>query len=137
MGMYTGLRCFIEVKPEFHPLIEEVMQAWKEGRPRGEEPWERAAAKFPEYPWLNDWSVVGRASFIPFGALCYMPWDPQDPEWSPAKFENGFWKFQCSLKNYSGEIEYFVETVLQRITLRVCELYSLYEEDTKPRHINI
>lgn len=137
MGMYTGLRCHIEVKPEFWPVIEEVMKGFLDDDLNDSDPWDRAATKFPEYRWLRSWSNVDRANFIPFGALAYMPWDDKDPEWEPEKFENGFWKFQCSLKNYQGEIEYFVETILKRITLRVCELYSLYEENEAPEHIDL
>lgn len=102
--------------------------------PRDACDWLRVADAFPRHPFLMEWAGVWRADFIPFGALAYMPWDDDDPECS---FKDGFWVFQCSLKNYEGEIEYFVETVLSRIVDVRHVLYSLYEENEEPSELFI
>jgi hypothetical protein len=68
--------------------------------------------------------------------LAYMPDDFGDRVENPdggSRYdkETGFWEFACSLKNYEGEIEFFVENVLKKIsTLHYCE--SLYEEFPYP-----
>jgi hypothetical protein len=63
-----------------------------------------------------------------FGAVCYMPDDWTDG-YSRYDLKDRTWEFECSLKNYEGEIQYFLKNVLSEITeeLEVCE--CLYEED--------
>ncbi len=130
MGMYTGLRAKLSIKEEFWPVIDMVMNR-REGIF-----WEDVAKAFPQYPFIAEWADVGRCDFIPFGALAYMPWDDDDPEWQRS-FKAGLWVFQCSLKNYEGEIECFVNTVLSPIVHATYELYSLYEEHDEPMQLFI
>ena len=113
MGMYTGLRVRAKIKPKYHKMIENVMKN------RG---WEKSKNLI-----AKNWNKWDRACFIPFGAICYLDWDSDDPKWK-TKFEDGIWQFQCSLKNYGGEIPAFLDIVLSKITeeLYVCE--SQYEE---------
>ena len=128
--MYTGLRAKLVIKEEFWPAIDMLMDPTTAAR------WEEVAEAFPQYPFLTEWAGVDRCNFIPFGALCYMPWDDNDPAWERS-FENGLWVFQCSLKNYAGEIAYFVETVIPHIVDVRHELYSLYEENEEPEQLYI
>ena len=128
MGTYTGLRAKLLIKEEFWPVIEQLMDPASVGS------WQDVAKAFPQHTFLAEWTGVWRADFIPFGALTYMPWD--DPEWERS-FTDGLWVFQCSLKNYEGEIEYFVETVLSRIVKERHELYSLYEGNEEPEQLFI
>lgn len=135
MGMYTGLRVDVTLHERFVPLIEEVMRGFEDEELNDSEPWERAAAKFPEFKWVEEWSHVGRCNFIPFGALAYMPWEDLDPYWGERRLTaDRRWIFQCSLKNYSYEIQEFLDCVLSRITEKTHEVYYLYEEDDKPTH---
>lgn len=131
MGMYTGLRAKLSIKEEFWPVIEELMKF-----DAAESEWGRVAEMFPQYPFLAEWAGAGRCDFIPFGALCYMPWEDTDPEWQRS-FKDGLWVFQCSVKNYEDEIEFFVETVLPHIVEACYELYSLYEENEEPTDLYI
>lgn len=128
MGMYTGLRAKLTIKKEFWPVVKMLMT--------GSNRWDDVAEAFPQYPFLREWSEVPRCDFIPFGALSYMPWSPRAPEWKRS-FEDGLWVFQCSLKNYEGEIECFVGTVLPHIVDVLHELYSLYEENEEPEDLFI
>ena len=130
MGMYTGLRARLIIKEEFWPVINMLMDEEANAK------WDGVAVAFPQYPFLAEWADVGRSDFIPFGALEYMPWAAKDPDWQRS-FKDGSWVFQCSLKNYEGEIEFFVATVLSRITHARVELYSLYEENDEPEQLFI
>jgi hypothetical protein len=128
--MYTGLRAKLVIKEEFRPVIERLMDPASEGS------WYDVTKAFPQYPFLAEWVGVWRSDFIPFGALAYMPWDDEDPDWQRS-FKDGLWVFQCSLKNYDDEIEFFVAQVLSRIVDERHELYSLYEENEEPTQLFI
>ena len=110
MGMYTGLRFKGIVKEEFRNEFEGIAL---EGN------WEESNNDV-----FKQFGSVSRASFIPCGALAYMP-----DEWETEPFdeyydgtptdgfdrtydkETGRWTFQCSLKNYNNTIEEFFEIV--------------------------
>lgn len=135
MGMYTGLRASVEVHPRFRGLIASLHSPDESMR------WEKSIEtnqhNFPdEADSLKKWCEFDRCGFIPFGMLAYMPDDFGDRVENPdggSRYdkETGFWEFACSLKNYEGEIEFFVENVLKKIsTLHYCE--SLYEEFPYP-----
>lgn len=130
MGMYTDLRARLTIKEEFRPVIAELMDL-NEYRS-----WQDVAGMFPQYPFLAEWAKIWRCDFIPFGALSYMPWEADDPEWKRS-FKDGVWVFQCSLKNYEEEIQKFVATVLPHIVETCHELYSLYENDAQVEHLEI
>lgn len=92
MGMYTGIRFKGYVKPEFRADFASIAL-------NGE--WEKS-----HDPVLKEFGEIGRASFIPCGALAYMPdsWESGDEAtdgfertWDP---ETGYWTFQCS-REYS------------------------------------
>ena len=110
MGMYTGLRFKGIVKEEFRNEFENIALSGD---------WEES-----ENEVFKEFGNVSRASFIPCGALAYMP-----DEWETAPYneygngvstdgfdrtydkETGRWTFQCSLKNYNNTIEEFFNIV--------------------------
>lgn len=114
MGMYTGLRFKGVVKKQFRKTFDSIAMSGD---------WENSDdAKFKEF------GNYDRASFIPLGRLCYMPWDDNDKEFERSYDEKtGRWVFQCSLKNYSETIEVFLELVPYFMeSVEFCEV--LYEE---------
>lgn len=124
MGMYTGLRGKIELE-----LF--MVHAFNAGGTFGCL-WRQAAILAPNKEIalvLSEWAKVGRSSFIPFGALAYMP-DEWDESWKEPEVKEGFLHFSCSLKNYENEIETFIDFVLPLIA-KSWELESLYEEEEK------
>ena len=134
MGMYTGVRCKVIIKPEyreeFDHLHNELSYEWSESN----------------YEFLREYGDYSRATFIPKGSLSYMPdsWEyipkkedgsrdwmnAQDLDGFDRKFdkETGLWTFQCSLKNYEDTIEYFFENVLSKVAQEVIHLEYYYEE---------
>ena len=115
--MYTGLRFKGTVKKEFRNEFEDIAL-------NGD--WEES-----ENVVFREFGMLSCASFIPCGALAYMP-----DEWETEPFDiyycgtptdgfdrtydrnSGRWTFQCSLKNYDRIIEefmimvpYFIEEV--------------------------
>lgn len=127
MGIYTGLRGTIL----FLPVVAELMRAWKEDRTTKLGIWEFVFERLPEdtpgevRESLRRWKMVLRANFIPNGALAYMPsdWEEHHREWEGDRLH-----FTCSLKNYEGEIEEFIEEVLPHIAA-AWDLERRYEED--------
>jgi hypothetical protein len=117
MGMYTGLRIRVKLKPEFIPAIQTVMDG------EGDSIWSNLG-----YDFLDEWAKVGRSNFIPNGALAYMPWDKNDSFWQDSLTLDGEWQFQCSLKNYENEVENFIVNVLGRIIEESLHVEVLYEE---------
>ena len=128
MGMYTGLRCKVIVKPEFREMIQEI----HDGGDWGD--------FVEEFPFLTEYAKQDRAEFIPRGSLSYMP-----DEWEKGVFPNqtatddfernidmetGLWTFQCSLKNYKQEIEQFFKEVLPNLIESAEHIEYYYEEWT-------
>lgn len=113
MGMYTGLRGTITFKEEFRNRLSDNFE------------WEDVIGNDTEVKrtWLNH----GRNSFIPNGSVCYMP---EDWGKNRRKYDKGELSFACSLKNYGGEIESFLE-LLEEIAIS-WDLEELYEEDDTP-----
>ena len=122
--MYTGLRAKVVVKLEYHKAIT-LLYGVRTAPGGGLNCWKTVAEWFP---FFQSWGEVGRASFIPFGVMCYMP-----EEWGEtrSKFDRstGVWEFHCSLKNYEGEIEKFLSEILSEISESVEFCQTLYEED--------
>jgi len=134
MGMYTGLRCKVIIKPEFREEFEylnnEVQYEWTESN----------------IDFLREYGEYSRATFIPRGGLSYMPdcWEdvpkkengdrdwlnatPTDGFYRDFNKESGLWTFQCSLKNYESTIEYFLENVLSKVVETIIHLEYYYEE---------
>lgn len=133
MGMYTGLRCKVIIKPEYRDELEAMHKLNYE--------WTRSNIDF-----IREYGDYSRADFIPRGMLSYMPdsWEitPKkedgSEDWNNAKDADGFeisfdkitglWSFQCSLKNYDDTIEYFIDKVLSEIAESVKHLEYYYEE---------
>ncbi|MHB0943297.1 hypothetical protein ACYCSU_16740 [Paenibacillus sp. ALE1] len=123
MGMYTGMRCKVVIKPEYREELEflhnESQYEWSESN----------------YSFMQEFGKLYRATFIPCGVLSYMPdsWEDSN-ECATDGFERtfdkktGYWTFQCSLKNYDNEIEIFFENVLSKIAEQVIHLEYFYEE---------
>lgn len=132
MGMYTGLRCKVIIKPEFRPLIKKMMDERLD--------WEDIAG---DYSFIKEFSTGFRADFIPYGGLSYMPdeWETNPNDWKNSEATDGFerqfdgntgyWAFQCSLKNYENDIERFFELILENIAEKVIHLEYYYEEWTR------
>jgi hypothetical protein len=115
MGMYTGLRFKGIVKKEFRKDFKDIAMNGEWGNSKD--------IRFA------DFGKVSRASFIPCGALAYMPneWENTDGFERTYNEESGFWSFQCSLKNYNDTIEEFLALVPYFIeSVEHCEVF--YEE---------
>ena len=126
MGMYTGIRFKGYVKPEFRKEMSVIALSgyWNE-------------SNVPEFEKFGE---IGRSSFIPCGALAYMPdeWEaepynkygdgtPTDGFERTYNEETGYWTFQCSLKNYQSEIESFFDLIPFFIE-KIEHLEYFYEE---------
>jgi hypothetical protein len=123
MGMYTGVRAKVKVKPEAYHVVEQLVSGSY---------WEDIKTDSQEIRnMIEDWLIADRYNLIPFGVLSYMPWDDNDPEWAHS-FVDGIWTFQCSLKNYEDEIEYFFENILCYMITDIIHLEELYEEWDAP-----
>ena len=114
MGMYTTIKAEIVLKDELVPLI--------------------AALHNYEVTWKDilgpcAFVYMDRCSFIPNGGITYSNY----PEPLPYKtLEGNVWKFYCSLKNYSSEIETFWKDVVPLIAESVTRFESWYEESDSP-----
>lgn len=129
MGMYTGLRATVKVKAEYDSLIGYLhWLAPIEEQSR----WERASILSRHD--FSGWIAYSRCDFIPFGALCYMPDTFSDSGESYSTYKDRIWEFACSLKNYEGEIQFFVPNVLKVISEEIYRCESLYEEYPYPEH---
>lgn len=117
MGMYTGLRGKIKLKPEYAVKIKQEMGSeeyfcWENILPEG-----------------NKYHSYSRNSFIPFG-MQQLWWENE-----PVELKDGILSFTCSLKNYDDTIEVFLKECLPLIA-DSWNLEELYEEDTIPtKHI--
>ena len=122
MGMYTGLRFKGYVKAKYRRDFEDIALygEWSESKVK----------KFRNFGESHS-----RAGFIPCGALSYMPdsWETH-PYHLDSKATDGFdttynrntgyWTFQCSLKNYEGELEDFLELAPEFIeSVEWCEYF--------------
>jgi hypothetical protein len=58
---------------------------------------------------FRNFSNYSRCDFIPFGSLSYMPDSWDDLTHLTYDEQSGEWSFVCSLKNYDGEIDRFLE----------------------------
>ena len=116
MGMYTGLRGSITFKQSVAQVLQEVGFDWQ------------VIAYHTQSEAAKAFASKGRSGFIPRGALCYMPsdWDSIVDEW----IDEATYSFACSLKNYDGEIEAFLQ-MLPDIA-DYWELEELYEEAESP-----
>jgi hypothetical protein len=127
MGMYTGLRGQVVLKKE----VAELMKTWymSDIPSNIEEQYDYSVWKFVAVSLDNkhilEFSEDFRAGFIPNGAVCYMPTDWENQ----LDFVGDTLFFCCSLKNYTGTIDQFID-LLPHIALQ-WDLEELYEEDSE------
>ena len=125
MGMYTGLRFKVTLNDEGLSVVKSLNSApaWTGRR------WFHVLKEHNHLPWLRRWAFVGRADCVPFGIVLYMPDDWED---NACDLDGRVWNVCCSLKNYEGEIQQFLEDVLPYMVSEPCEAEVLYEEDEEP-----
>lgn len=127
VGDYTGLRCKIQLKPRFISVIRKVVEA---------ENWENTG-----YEVLDEFAKMGRSTCIPWGHLnsCMPSAWLEAPEavalggfggYTGDISDGGQWVFQCVLKNYDGEINYFVDGIIPLIS-SYAHYETYYEYDTE------
>ena len=128
--MYTGLRGTVVLLPE----VAELIRDWYDDDVITDEIakhfdfniWEYVGSNYTSQA-TQDFAKMPRSSFIPNGVLCYMPEDWAD---FSVLIRNCVLEFSCSLKNYNGEIDVFVEKVLPEIALS-WDLEERYEESSE------
>ncbi|ANH50633.1 hypothetical protein SALINJAH_182 [Bacillus phage SalinJah] len=116
MGMYTGLRAKIVVKEEYEELAEFISCGGD---------WDEIA---DIYPFVEDIANKSRGDQVPHWSVSYMP-----DEWGEYNVNNfnsdtREWEMIFSIKNYDGEIQCFMHTVLTVIAEKVIYMYEHYEE---------
>jgi len=120
MGMYTGLRGSVTFKQGISELVNEW---WNNDE--DEDMWVYVAQRVNYYtPKFKEFTRDRRPSHIPFGAVCYMPDD-----WSniaKSILDGNELYFTCSLKNYTGTIQKFIECLPE--IADAWDLESRYEE---------
>jgi hypothetical protein len=134
LGMYTGIRCKVIIKPEYRDELKKLDY----NGDKSYYDWSKSNIDF-----MQEYGKYSRARFIPCGALAYMPdcWEqapydkygdgvPTDGFDTNFNYETGLWTFQCSLKNYDDTIEYFFENVLSKIVKEIIHLETFYEENS-------
>lgn len=138
MGTYTGIRFKGYIKPRFRKDFEKIALEGK---------WDESSDQL-----FRLFGRFHRASFIPLGALCYMPkeWETELKPSQTISFEGylyekhhaatdgfersydpktGYWSFQCSLKNYQNEIEAWFK-ILPYFVEEIVHLEYYYEESS-------
>lgn len=125
MGMYTGLRGYIELMPNIVKRLKEATDEdfsyWEE-----EDEWEYVLEQYKEVPSVDHLlTATARLSYIPFGGINYMP-DQWEEANRPATLRNNVLRFTTSLKDYDNEIESFIAVLPLIATDWFLE--ELYEE---------
>lgn len=114
MGMYTGLRGRVKLKSqEISNVLLDCEFNWKD------------ISDVLKSNVIREYSEVSRCNMIPWGSICYIPWDKENT------VDNDIWTFSCSMKNYESTIEKFIMNVLPEIAI-AWDLESLYEEFDVP-----
>jgi hypothetical protein len=136
--MYTGIRVAGKLKPDWVDEIKSMLQvemaSWKSNGGSGLPDNQNNFWNISGHPVLKSFGDnVGRASFIPFGALSYMPvdWESEaDKAFYNREIDSvGVWRFQCALKNYAREIDQWMSEVVP-VIFETCEIEYYYEEWT-------
>lgn len=127
MGMYTCFMLNCRVKKEYRKCIRRL----NEGEIEDINEWNGLVN---EMPFIKEYAEMSRASMIPFGMLSAY----NEDKFGPRAFNKynaclGEWNFLCDLKNYSGEIEIFIETVLPHLCERIYFCAYWYEENAHPK----
>lgn len=117
MGDYTGIRLDGVVKKKFRKSFNDIAM--------------RGAWELSTDTIFKEFGKLYRSIFIPCGALYYMPWDPDDTLFARRySDETGEWVFQCSLKNYEGEIQAFFNIIPYFMERVVIEYYYEYWDNS-------
>lgn len=133
MGDYTELRVRATIKPKYRQLMDWTING--EGRETWPDRWKAAYYLNPDFDWLPAWTERYRADMIPYGGSSYFQ---DDPDWEHVfRMDDGFLQFQCNLKNYDSDIEYFLDNVLPEIAEAVIECWMHFEYDAKPKKIDV
>jgi len=116
MGNYTGLRAKIIVKEEYEELAEFISCGGD---------WDEVA---DIYPFVEGIAHKDRGEQVPHWSPAYMP--DEWGEYNVNRFNNETreWEMIFSIKNYDGEVQCFMNTVLTVITEKVVYMYEHYEE---------
>lgn len=114
MGTYTTIEVKCTLRPDKSKYIEllHVSHDWKEMR-------QNLISSRSLVPWyVEDWVTVDRCNFIPFGALGYTTWAKD----GFSNLDGRTWHFMCSIKNYGGEVEHFLQNILPQYieSLEIC-----------------
>ncbi|MCP4336639.1 MAG: hypothetical protein GY679_02180 [Mycoplasma sp.] len=117
MGDFTGIRCAVKLKKE---MIEQVEKVLNDGN------WEKTLFK--------EWADMNRSSFIPFGPIDYVKYNEDDKCFDNSLIDE-YWFFQSTLKNYDGEIDFFIKNVLPVLAEQIIYLDTWYEYDSEPNVI--
>ena len=142
MGEHTGLRFKAKLTPQAHMALvmaKEVRRsAFADESVRYEDVpsfWDIVRSQGIKIP--PAFRAAPRSSFIPFGAVSYMPKD-----WGDHKFEilpEGIIEVVCSLKDFGYRkegtelTEMFCEGVLPLLIREPCTAEILYEDWAEPR----
>lgn len=121
MGMYTELVIKADVKSDLPVEIEKVLQHMFNG--------EEKPIELPNHPFFqcHRWPMLGSCS-----SYYHIPW-------SDSMYHEGYLFSRSDLKNYSDEIELFVDWIKPYLDAPVgfCIGWKWYEEWDKPELIII
>jgi hypothetical protein len=140
MGMYTAFRCKALIKPEYHALVQAIVDAYLSPLPKG------SFGSEPTGHWLGLDKLAETYPFLKELAGCehggtWLSWfvdDEWKDEWYRGdvewqlSFQNGVWVFQSCMKNYDQEYQR-VATILDIIAERIDYCARWYEEDFGPQ----
>lgn len=130
MGMYTGLAFRAQLSTFGVSIVEDF---YKYLNTDDLDPWKEI---YKNTGFFETYSSLDRSTFIPNGFVCYMP---ESKGWTVNVnvLNSNVWEVCCSLKNYEGEIECFLETVLPRLIDSDTLVKVQYEEDESPTYTTI
>jgi hypothetical protein len=134
MGTYTGLRFTARLKATAAAALRD---AYRERIEKHDDPeyddepfWVTVRKK--GLPISDDFIAYGRSSFIPFGAVAYMPRDWE----SAATLEGDSWSVCCSYKDIGYHpipmTDVFLNSVLPMLISEECIVECRYEEWENP-----
>lgn len=138
MGNYTAFRCKALIKPEYHALVQAILDANANQTPKftcgSTSPWLRLPELAQTYPFLQELADCDRGGSI----LSWMSagdwkeeWIEDDEEWR-LSFKDDLLVFQSAIKNYDQEYQKFVK-VFDIIAERIDYCARWYEENYGPQ----
>ncbi|AOZ61809.1 hypothetical protein BJ4_186 [Bacillus phage BJ4] len=116
MGNYTGLRAKIVVKEEYEELAEFISCGGD---------WDEIVNI---YPFVEQLANKNRGEQVPHWSVSYMPDEWGDYNVNNFNNETREWEMIFSIKNYDGEVQCFMNTILAKIAEKVVYMYEHYEE---------